>query len=369
MVHRIRCALWLTAAAVVTVLAAGCSDSGTGSYSQDGSSAPGEQAAGAADSEQAASDDSASSAASPADGGSADENASDERSPTGLGEFMRSHIFETFPDLVTAHPMVAQDQVIRSCMARQGLRYVVRDWLAEEAASRAAQPDLLEPGEEPGPEMGYGMADALMTPLGPTGVYSPDPNDAFREGLSETERRAWQEQFNLCYQEALDKLSPPAAAVMAFNEITASLDEQIAADPRIAAAAAEWSSCMAERGHRYADEDAIYASLNDVFVTLMPRVNAAGGPNRIDDALQAEIDALMALEVEIATADFACKAPLERVRSEVRLEHEARFMRENSDRLDRWRRELPTVTLPPGTFGIVALDTAGFSGVFGRTVR
>ena len=53
-------------------------------------------------------------------------------------------------------------------MTKEGFQFAPRPWLAMEAANRAAQPDPLEPGEEPRPEMGYGMAYALLTLLGPT---------------------------------------------------------------------------------------------------------------------------------------------------------------------------------------------------------
>ncbi len=355
MARRIPSALWLTAAVVIAVLAAGCSDSG--SDSQGAGGLPGEQAAGATDPEAAASDGTASAGTSPTDreddGGPDDKIASEEMPPSPLGAFTRGLLLETFSETIEMHPMVAQDELIYDCMTKEGFQFAPRPWLAEETADRAAQPDQ---GGEWVPEMGYGMADALLTPMGPTPSAFRDPNDAIKEGLSESGLTAWNEQYFECYDEAITEVFRPSAAIDALREITKGLNERIASDPRIAAATAEWSACMAERGHHYSDQDDINAQLNDVFVALMPRVTAAGGPERIDEALRGEIDDLMALEVEVATADFACKEPLEKVRYEVRFEHEERFVEENEDRLALWAAELPTVTHPPGEMSYYELS-------------
>ena len=96
------------------MLAAGCSGSGTGSDSQDARSLPEEQAAGATEPERAASDGTASEGTNPTDGedgggiGSDEESASEERPPSRLGALTFGLILETFPDVVHAHPMVAQ---------------------------------------------------------------------------------------------------------------------------------------------------------------------------------------------------------------------------------------------------------------------
>lgn len=60
----------------------------------------------------------------------------------------------------------------------------------------------------------------------------------------------------------------------------------------------------------------------------------------------------MAIEIEIAVADLACKTPLDQTEYKVRVEHQQRFLDDNQDRLALLRYELPTMTMPPGAFSV-----------------
>jgi len=124
--------------------------------------------------------------------------------------------------------------------------------------------------------------------------------------------------------------------------------EAVDADPRVAAALADWSSCMAGQGHPYASRDEIFAYLQSFADPLLDRLRELGGPDNIDAAYQADLDNLKTIEVGIARADLECREPLEQVQYEVEVEHQQRYLDDNQDRLALLREELPTMTLPPG---------------------
>lgn len=252
-----------------------------------------------------------------------------------------------YPDL--PDPMSALEEMKYDCMTEQGFRYAKIDWDAIDAQYEAAEPSLAE--EDYMPTRGYGVADSLDTPEA-IEIEDPyvDPNEAIKKGLSAAELEAWEDHRMECVIEAQERaFNRPGYSIahFALRDELADIEDRIAADPRIAGARQQWSACMAEQGHSYTSKDEIFEYLHSISGPLLDRLMALGGHDHIDAAFQADLDALMAVEVEIAVADLACKQPLEQTEYEVRVEHEERFLEDHEDRLALLRQELPTMTLPP----------------------
>ena len=362
MAGRIRWALWLTAAVEVAVLAAGCSDTGSESQTAEvvpaelGAEAASEDAQGVVEDEP---DESPVSAKDPSgdegsdsdesesgDDGSAEDVPAEERGSP-LGAFLADLRAEAFPDHDFSDPMAAIEQMKYDCMTQQGFRYAMIDWAAKSAARAAVMPSVDE--EDYMSTHGYGFADSIDAPEVFEHGYV-DPNDAIRETMSASEFEAWESHRRDCVHHAQTEISRPGVIYLALQDELAALQERVDADPRIAEATAEWSACMAKRGHSFSDQDEIHSYLSGIADPLLNRLRALGGHEHIDAAFQANLDALQAIEVEIAVADLACEGPLQQVREEVRFEHEQRFVDENQDRLALLREELPTMTMPPGHF-------------------
>lgn len=262
-----------------------------------------------------------------------------------LAEFIGELTEEVFPETLQLHldPMAALEEMTYSCMTTQGFRYEMVDWSAINAEIEASLPDLTD--EEVMTRWGYGFADSLDAPEVIETTYV-DPNDAIKAGLSPGELQDWERQWEECHGRADAELDRPLVITWALRDDKMALRDQISSDPRVVRAVVGWSDCMAEQGHRYANRDEIFAYLDGIASALQDRLMALGGHGNIDAAFQAELDALLAMEVEIATADVACKKRLEQVIYEVTVEHEQRFLDDHEDRLALLREELPTMTMP-----------------------
>jgi len=262
-----------------------------------------------------------------------------------LAEFIGELTEEVFPETLQHHldPMAALEEMTYSCMTAQGFRYEMVDWAAIDAEIDAAMPDLTD--EEVMTRWGYGFAESLDAPAVIETTYV-DPNDAIKAGLSPRELGAWERQWEECHGRADAELDRPLVITWALRDDKMALRDQISSDPRVVQALVGWSDCMAEHGHRYASRDAVFAYLDSIAGPLQDRLMALGGPGNIDAAFQADLDALLAIEIEIATADVACSKRLHQVVYEVTVEHEQRFLDDNEDRLALLSEELPTMTLP-----------------------
>lgn len=237
--------------------------------------------------------------------------------------------------------MVTHENIRYECMTAAGFRYAKVDWAAIDAEIAAASQSMAE--EDYMPIRGYGMADSLDTPEVIESAYV-DPNDEIRGSLSEGELAAWKEQDFECKSQAqMAVVVQPRMVYHTLQDELQILREHIDADARIAAATLAWSACMADQGHHYANQEEIFEYLSGFADPLVERLRAIGGPDNIDAAFQADLDALQAMEVEIAVADLACKKHLEQVIYEVIVEHEERFLEEHEDRLALLREELPTM--------------------------
>jgi len=239
--------------------------------------------------------------------------------------------------------MAVVEDMVYGCMTTQGFRYEVVDWAAIDAEIEAATPNLTD--EESMITSGYGFAYSLDAPQVIETSYV-DPNEEIKAGLSPNEREAWEEQWGECFDAAAAERDRSQVIYFVLQDDMEVLREGINSDPRVVAAASGWSACMADHGHSYTSPKEIFRYLDGMAQPLQDRLRELGGHDNIDAAFQADLDALMDIEVEIATADVACSRPLDQVVNKVKAEHEQRFLDDNEDRLALLREDLPTMTLP-----------------------
>lgn len=334
---------------LIAVLAAACSGSDSQSpadNAHEGDSVPAEDAGGAGGpAAEGSHPDSAG-----LDGVAADSEEPDWFTPYEervypLEAFIRDVTAEAFPEQheFRSEPMAAIEDLTQDCMTAEGFRYVAVDWAALDAQIDASTPSLAE--EDFLPLWGYGLSYSL----GKRQEIEPgyvDPNEAIRAGLSPNELEAWEEQWGECFDSASAWFDQAEVMHWALQDEIEALNERISTDPRIAEATAGWSACMAQRGHGYANHDEIFGYLGSLADPLRDRLRTLGGTDQIDAALQADLDALLAIEVEIAVADLACKKRLDQALYEVTVEYQQRFLNDNEDRLALLREDLPTMTVP-----------------------
>ena len=338
-------------AALAVVSGAACSDPDPES-AQDRPAA--EAASGGADSEgsgatgQADGDGSQAAQGADPDGEAGDDAAvgrtrvDPSRPFTAFVEELKAELFpEQYADLDRT---ALREQKTYECMTEHGFHYEVIDW----AAIHAAQP-YRQYAVSMG---GYGLADSLLVELGPVeDLREGTPYEAITDGMSDDELRAWDDQFARCSAGLSEWFSEPDIVYWQFYQADKALFDQTNADPRVVAARAHWPECMAQRGHSYASQDAIFAHLERTAGPLRSRLRALGGPDHIDAEFRADLDDFRATEADIAVDDVACSEQVDQVVREVRAEHERRFMDENRDRLTALRQairgDLPSVTMPP----------------------
>lgn len=345
--------LWLTALTVAAA-SAGCAAPGSESQAEpgisdhriaddrdtesddDGLRLPGKSGASATDDDETA---------AAGNGPGEDSSVLDEQPVSPLSEFIRTLASDAFPETqkFSPDPMAVVEDMVYDCMTAQGFRYEVVDWAAIDAEIDAALPNMAY--EESLTSSGYGFAESLDAPEAFETSYV-DPNEAIKAGLSEDELEAWERQWGECFDTAAAERDRSQVIYFALQDDMAALRERINSDPRVVAATAGWSSCMADHGHSYTSTEELLAYLDGIADPLQDRLVALGGHDNIDAAFQADLDALMSIEIEIARADVVCSRRLDQVVNEVKIEHEQRFLDENEDRLALLREELPTMTVP-----------------------
>ena len=243
--------------------------------------------------------------------------------------------------------------LIRDCMTAQGFEYTPVDPQAREQAltGKARLSD-----EEFQKQFGYGIS----TLFGRAGPQS-DPNDRYRRTLSEADRAAYDRalggdnpkatfaealdsgdfsELGGCTKQAGDSVYGGADVLNAVVGKLDQLDQRIVEDQRMVRATEKWSTCMADKGFRYDEADAIDEDLAKRFQAIVPgaRPGATAAPDPSTSFDRAALAGLQRQEVEIAHADLVCEArhitPVEVV---VRPRYEQEFRRQNGSLLERVR--------------------------------
>jgi hypothetical protein len=240
---------------------------------------------------------------------------------------------------------------IGECMKRQGFEYVPVDPFARQEAltgkARVTDADFNK-------QFGYG----ITTMFGRGGQQS-DPNDRIRKSLSGVDRAAydralWGESPGATFQEAADtgdfsdlggctKEATDAAfgggaVLMSLVGKLDELDQRIVEDQRMVKATEKWAACMADKGYRYSESDAIDEDLLKRFKAIVgpgarPMLVSLPGVLNYDHAALA---ALQREEVAVVNADIECEkreiTPVEQV---VRPQYEQEFRQQNRRLLAR----------------------------------
>lgn len=282
-------------------------------------------------------------------------------------------------------------ELIALCMAAEGFEYVPVD----PAGSGLVQAGFDSGSEEYAREYGFGITTWYGREES-DGQESgaADPNEPILAAMSESERGA--------YTEAL--YGPPAAddeGVEAFDDLDQvfgagcqgeayrevqgrllrmfqllgpalqDLNERMEADSRVAAASEGWSACMADRGYRYEDQNAMFEV---IFQDFGNRLDELVGPDGgfvdpFEDWTREEVETFMAEnseqeiqdfyeqarsearagvdqeavaalqqeERDLAVANFECGQELQDVLEEVWPEYEQGFIEENREQLGQVR--------------------------------
>src|SRR5262245_31788837 len=244
------------------------------------------------------------------------------------------------------------ENAIRDCMKAQGFEYTPVDPQARQQAltgkAHISDEEFLE-------QFGYGISTLFGR-----ATKQSDPNDAIRKSLSMADRAAYDRALggdnpNATFAEALDsgdfsdlggctKQAGDAAfgGPDVLNAVIGKLDEldqRIVEDQRMVKATEKWSACMADKGFRYSESDAIDEDLAKRFAAVVP--GARPGATSAAPGTAVDRGALVALqreEVQIANDDLACEkehiTPVEEV---VRPQYEQQFRRDNSALIARVR--------------------------------
>jgi hypothetical protein len=240
---------------------------------------------------------------------------------------------------------------IRDCMKLQGFEYVPVDPFARQQSltgkARMTDADFNR-------QFGYGI-----TTMFGRGNPQADPNDRIRKGLSAGDRAAydralWGEfpgatfqeaadtgdfsDLGGCTKDATDATFGGAAVLKALVGKLDELDQRIVQDQRMVKATEKWSACMADKGYRYEESDAIDED-------LLKRFRAIVGPGAramlvsLPAGTSYDRGALAQLqqqEVQVVNADLDCEkkeiTPVERV---VRPQYEKEFRQQNRALLAR----------------------------------
>lgn len=276
---------------------------------------------------------------------------------------------------------VAQEK-IAACMAEQGFEYI--PYVRNQDQGDFSGPDS---HEEFVAQYGFGISTMILEDQrfdeeAMEAEMAKDPNNAIAEAMSQSELDAYyaalygaepvfDETFaedspgvtvaafepsgcqNTAYEETFNQ---GAQAQMEFQEqfgqSMEGLYSNLESDPRIAALEGEWSSCMAESGYEFADQ-------NDIEVFLLRRLEAVGAITDLDiepdgmgfsygsdgiepgGPVEAAVNEIAAEEIAMAKFSLGCSADREEVFQEVYREAEQRFIQENLAELEQFKKENP----------------------------
>lgn len=229
------------------------------------------------------------------------------------------------------------EEHIALCMAGEGFEYIPID--PDQPALIGTPEDMPATEAEMREVYGYGVVFNVQLSYQPIVMEFDDPNAAITESLSAAERRAYGPAYGKCMNQARERYPDPFGGDSPAEGWLATQAQQIQEaawhDPRVQHAINGWARCMAKEGYDFAHpEDA----RNHISELAAPYFQNQPGVD-LDDATAAELEALQALELEVAHTDFACATELDQTLEDVRWELEAAFVAENTDRIANYAAE------------------------------
>jgi hypothetical protein len=232
------------------------------------------------------------------------------------------------------------EEVVADCMAGKGLEYTV---------FIPFEPDWTEmlwglTDNEAKLRFGYGFFAAALEEIRFNEEHADEfpgenPNEAIHsqqapEGVDYM--GAWNECGDLADEVA--PIDPDPALREALEEAWGPLDslaqemwQQMESDPRLPAAEADWSACMAEAGYDFATEE----DIEEYLWSLAGDLEEPGSTVPSESVTyEAELEPLADVELAIAAADVACRGDLDQVRDQVQREYECAFIAEHLEELE-----------------------------------
>lgn len=276
--------------------------------------------------------------------------------------------------------MMEVEEITADCMAELGFEYTPVDYSTQGGVSFSSDDLDVEWGSrEFAEQYGYGAttdpwSDQEMPEPDP-GDEWVDPNQEYVESMSESEQTAY--YAALYGEQTFDENADPDEPIewdwtqggcsgkaqhevyevgtgmdddsfQALQEEMNTMWESMMSDPRIAEATAEWGACMADAGYSglASTEDAqnlIYDKVNAIYEEAYSDVSFDENTTEedfaaLDKAVQDQISALTAEEIEIAVADFDCRddVGLDAIQQKINLEYQQEFVDTHKAELDAW---------------------------------
>ena len=282
----------------------------------------------------------------------------------------------------------AIEELIASCMANEGWEYLPVNYPDINAPAEYADEDELERIEREGLGVAYAALRQDEAPLESLDAWADfvDPNVAYVESLSETERAAYDDSL---YGPEAERLAatvtvtdaitgeqiglvtePLGCSGQAFEEVDGSdpfqdpnlqealiryydeLAQRADADPRLIEMNRDWSACMKEAGFAFDDigsfNDKAYEEFRERVGEVVgqdsgatPPVDLpedAAGPREVErTALTPEqregLEAVLADEIRVAKAQYTCSKDMTEEMARVWAEIEERFALEHESEL------------------------------------
>lgn len=264
------------------------------------------------------------------------------------------------------------EQLTAECMAEQGFEYVPVDWSSMNGGVVVGEDSEIEWGSrEFAEQYGYGMSSwpgMDEQPLEEEEQVWEDPNQAYVESMSDTERDAyyialygeqtgpedpeaeWEYDWTqagcqgAAQQAVQEKYGLGGDQMGALQEDMEALWAQIQSDERVLALAGRWSDCMADAGYPgMASPDDPQQILSDEQNAIYEEVYGDGLMEDADwEALEAEVRertaAMTEKEIAMAVADFDCKDAIDfqKVQIQVATEHQKAFVDTHRAELEAW---------------------------------
>jgi hypothetical protein len=263
------------------------------------------------------------------------------------------------------------EQQIATCMQAQGFDYVPYNL---DSDPKAKDPFSLPP-KEFAEQYGYGITTVDATP-----DQNSDPNAAIRAAMTIPQLRAYYKalygdlitiddngQFvkrartgpvpananaDACSvkastavygSQAQTQTTQPPDPFTALEHSIGALSQSIDNDPRVIAATATWSGCMADAGHPgYKEKDDAATDVGNRADQL--RGNAQDF-SKVDPAA---LQTLRQYEISVAVADYSCGLAYDSVHQAVETELENTFIDENRAELEQYRDALAAGTVGEG---------------------
>lgn len=263
------------------------------------------------------------------------------------------------------------DREVQSCMVNQGFEYELSNATSDVFAALSPGEDL--PDDEYAAQYGFGISTNFETEFGfATGQegVGTDPNIERLAQMPPAEAAAYEaalfgqqpdidpatgqpidpetgeptDDFSIfmsgsgCFMQAQTAVFGNFQVLIDLEDEFAELEDRIRADPRVAEISAEWSTCMAERGHVAEDPIALEGELQEEYFQLQSELMAGAGGFGVDGAtpeispeFEAKLVELQERERTLAVANFECDDNFEERVGEISASYEREFIEQNAD--------------------------------------